>query len=476
MKRTLSLEFAAVVDDTTRRRISYAFRVFCAVYGHGVGTEVDRSGGVRLHYGSGPSSDSELGLPAGYRARERTVPAPAPTLLPSGEAKLSCFHPANGRPDWLAEIFEWLSSADEHSIQDRDAVGRIPLAATLHGRHDLDPCIPYAALAMQRLNDEIRRHVGDGWSLAPEKPWAADHRRVIAATHDIDFLPLSRWEMAKRAAKNVAIAALLFRDPRLALSVARTGLGAVLRDRSGLGYYPAMLQEEERRGIASTFTVLCRKEHRRDANYDVDDPRVRRFLNFLSQAGVELGVHGSYTSLSASGRLAEEYARLAASGFPAVGGRQHWLRYNDATLFEEMSHIGCWYDCTVGYNWPGFRSGACFPYPPYDFSTESPFPILELPLVLMDVTLYGYSRDASKQREISERVLNAVREYGWGGVSILWHDTVVQGVQLPREVGDLYWKLKAPDERWLGARELVEQIWPRYAAAGLLPATPPGPR
>ena len=35
-----------------------------------------------------------------------------------------------------------------------------------------------------------------------------------------------------------------------------------------------------------------------------------------------------------------------------------------------------------------YGHGVCFPYPPYDFEAEQPYPMLELPLVLCDNAVY----------------------------------------------------------------------------------------
>jgi len=174
----------------------------------------------------------------------------------------------------------------------------------------------------------------------------------------------------------------------------------------------------------------------------------------------EVGVHGSYTSLETKGSLAGEYQALHKGGYAAVGGRQHWLRYRNAgALMEEVCAAGGRYDCTFGYaTRPGFRNGACFPFPPYNFATESAFPVLELPLMIMDVTLNGNAL------AICKKLFSQAREFGWGGTSILWHDTT-----FGTEVGEVYWQIKEANDLWMPARELVEKIWPRYATAGLLP-------
>ncbi len=226
-------------------------------------------------------------------------------------------------------------------------------------------------------------------------------------------------------------------------------------------------------GIGSTYNVICKSAHRRDPSYELNHPKVRAALNSLVEMGTEIGVHGSYTSLDKQGGLSQEYEELRQAGYPVVGGRQHWLRFNGSTLFEELRDAKAWYDCSIGYaTHPGFRGGACFPFAPYDFKKESSYPFLELPLALMDVALYSNGRKSNGWRSESEEIMSATRRYGWGGVSILWHDTVFGGAQLPKKIGDLYWQLKRPDEKWVSAKELVEKIWPRFSSTGLLPPTP----
>jgi peptidoglycan/xylan/chitin deacetylase (PgdA/CDA1 family) len=329
---------------------------------------------------------------------------------------------------------------------------------------------------MRGLNDQIRRIVGRSWPDAPVKPWSEAHRCAIAATHDIDFLPTTVVGTAERLVKNLVIACIVFRDWRLAASIAAAAARGLAGGRAALDCLPAMLRRERELGIDSTCNVLARKEHRRDGNYQLEAPKTQRYLERLAAAGVEIGLHGSYSSLDSPGRLVEEYRRLAQIGHRAVGGRQHWLRCPDDRLFGELRDAGAWYDCTVGYPWHlGFRTGACFAYPPYDFDTEAPYPLLELPMVLMDVAVYHSDRAAANWRTNCERVLNAVGSFGWGGVSILWHDTALHGAQLPPRIGDLFWTLKREDEKWLSAKKLVEQIWHRYAAVGLVPARRPEP-
>jgi hypothetical protein len=51
------------------------------------------------------------------------------------------------------------------------------------------------------------------------------------------------------------------------------------------------------------------------------------------------------------------------------------------------------YDTTFGYNdLVGFRNGMCYPFRPYNLNTASEVNILEIPLALMDGTLFDVIR------------------------------------------------------------------------------------
>jgi hypothetical protein len=473
----LKLRFGKSVEWVIRRRISYAFDLFCAVYGYRSASEGDCP---TLCYAAEPNGPRDVALTTGYVARSPSVPAPAPRKITiDGDdflkaalvIRFPCFHETHGGcPDWLGEIFEWVSGAHEYSIQEHDSEGRVPFASTLHGRYGLDPAVPYASAAMRGLNEDLRAKFGSGWPSRPLSPWPMPHSWAVAATHDCDFLPVSRTSSLFRFCKNAAISAFRCRDWRLTGWIIGRGLGALLGGPSLGNCLRRMIAQEQETGIRSSYNVICRRSHSRDANYSLDNPSVARVLNELARQGAEIAVHGSYTSLDAPGRLEEEYKRLAEKGISPVGGCQHWLKYHGSLLFEELSRIGAWYDMTAGYSGQvGFRHGAAFPYPPYDFKAEAPFPLLELPLAIMDSSLYGMDKTGRSWSAACQRVLSASKQYGWGGFSIRWHDTVFSGAQLPMQIADLYWQLKRPEDAWIRGRDIAGKVWTRYAQVGLLP-------
>ena len=473
---SLGLAFGDTVSEPVRRRIDYSFRVFCAVYGLSPVTAEHADGVLCYHRPAKRSNEVVLG--SSYQERPLDQPLKAPLLADVEGADgipfqaFPLFHGQNEHgPDWLGEAFEWLSCAHERAAAAPDAAGRVPYAATLPGSFALDPERPYASIAFANLNALLRRHLGDSWPAAPRPPAAAEQKVLIANIHDVDFLPLSAGQAWYRLAKNLGIAALLHRSPTTVVAILRRAIGDLIRRRRPLDGLSDMLVRERDAGIGSTCAIICDRLDRRDANYQLSDPAVHDLLRSLQADDVELAVHGSYRSLEQPGQLEREYQALAQlTDKTPLGGRQHWLRYNDATLFDALERCGALYDASVGLSArPGFRSGAAFPYPPYNLREERPFRHLQLPLVLMDVALDGHRRDPVGAKATAERIMANVRTFGWGGVSVLWHDTVLSGCQINPASADLYWQLPRNSDRWLGGGELTKLVWPRYSAAGLLP-------
>ncbi len=453
------------VERVAARRIEWAFGLYCVVAGLRP-LEPSRAELV-VRYG-GEAADGEVMVPATYRARPAGTAAPAPATAtpPTRDGSLlalPCFHPiARTGPDLLGEIFEWVSADHERSITTPDPVGRIPFAETLHGRYGLSPGIPWAAEAMRWLHAQLAA-AWDGAPNWPEQLAGPLRRPVVAATHDLDFLPGRAWQTGLRYAKNLAFAVRHERSivPQVMGAGASTVLG-----RHPLDRLEWVVEREQELRIRSSVNVLCRRAHRRDANYALSEPRTRTRLRWLVDQGVELGLHGSYTSLEGAGRLAREYAALRQIGYDPHGGRQHWLRYRDARLFSELERAGAIYDSSAGFaDRPGFRNGASFPFPPWDFDREQPFRLLEIPLAVMEGALG--SHDAA----VAHTVLQNALARDWGGVAVLWHDPVFGGTQCDRRIADLYWELKRPGQDWLSPLELTLAVWPAYAECGLLPAS-----
>jgi hypothetical protein len=475
----ICLAFGRHVPTEIRPRILYAFRVFAAIYGYNVtDSDARNSGAYRLiRYGeASPTEPSDrcLDVPSRYLPRREATKSERPIRHRYAEEEIPLFHGldlATGKPDWLGEIFEWLSASQEREIIERDSVGRIPYSQTIFSREKLSPRKPYASLLMAWMQHALQGGTTTEFLSRAISPIHGVKHAVICS-QDIDFYGVGTGSTFFRLIKNLGIAALVSRSWPF-FSANMELLFAFLTGKN-VGYYlPEMARVTAQRNIHSTMFVIARRTHRRDSNYEL--AQITSCLADAQKWGHSVELHGSYTSIIECGSLTAESATVqTVTGRKTRGNRQHWLRFdNHEKLFGALAEAELIFDSTLGFSETvGFRNGASFAFPPYDFRSERPHNFLEIPLVLMDVSLEAASKSLGREpRELAEEVLQESRRLGWGGVSILWHNPM-EPLHVPKHINQVFWSC-APEsgkreEKWMSAEEFISQSLFRYHNAGLL--------
>jgi hypothetical protein len=471
----ISLQFGPQVREPIRSRVEYAFRVFAAIYDHPVVLGSDRENTIRCYYGeTPPAPDSQLfHIPALYR-EDRLEKKNSPLIRRySGEDIYLTFglEPSGARPDWLGEIFLWLSCTYEKNITARDYVGRIPYSEMIFSRERLSPRKPHAAQLMSWFENALQHgNAKEEFPRAPSPVSGSDH--LVVCSQDIDFYYLDRWSTVIRLFKNMAAALVFYKSGSYFFDNLKM-TGDLLLGKQPGEYLSALRKAGVQHDFASTFFVVPRQAHRRDPNYSLG--QIASQLPGGEEIEFSVEVHGSYCSVIEDRTLAEEAQALSRFiGRKPQGNRQHWLRFADhQVLFDEIQRAELIADSTLGFSEEvGFRNGASFAFPPYNFAQEAPYNFLEVPLVLMDGGLEATSRaSATSPQKIAEEVLTESRKYGWGGVSVLWHNPMEQ-LSVPRAVNDVFWKcIKQKDqhrEKWMSLQQFLACSIERYQNAGLL--------
>lgn len=483
------LEFGAEVPPKVRSRISYAFRVFAAIYGHEVADRDNGRPNLRFTYGKcggAQQDDSEhFCIPWLYVFRDPKDAAPPPVQCSYAGEPCYLFYgrdEISGNPDWLGEIFEWLSSAHEMSVTVRDHVGRIPYDQTIFGQHSISPLRPYASLLMSWLENSIVNPGGPERIIpAPSPVPGSDH--VVVCSHDIDFYFVGRWNALIRFVKNMGIAALIYRR----FSFFKDNLRLVSKLVRGVrvgDFLPALLAASKEFGFSSTFFVLAKRQHRSDANYSLKQilPRLRE----IPKTGCAIGLHSSYQSVIENRDWKSEVATLEASlGQRPLGARQHWLRFDrHENLFANVEQAGLLYDSTSGFpNRVGFRNAAAFAFPPYNFEREEPYGFLTIPLIIMDSALvFNTMSSPGQAAKLSTAVIEESKRLGWGGCAVLWHNPI-EPIAVPSEINEIFADLVRNGiqrgDSWMSAEEFLRVSRVRYRRAGLLkpdPSSEPEPQ
>jgi hypothetical protein len=470
------LRFGEEITKIVRARISYAFRVFAAIYNYRVVEPRADSEAICLEYAEKPSQQCAatcFHVPARYalKAREK-----AGQLVRHRYANEDLYlshgvDAETGNPDWLGELFEWLSSSHELDIRVRDPVGRIPYRETIFNKQGISPRKPYATLLMAWMENALRNgNRVEAFAKAPSPIPRAEH--LVVCTHDIDFYHASRASTLVRLAKNLGLSLHTARSLSFFLSSSNMLVEMIKGKRVG-NYLPAMLEEIEKREFQSTLFVVPRRGHRRDPNYEL-----KQLVPCLSEAadrGFTTELHGSYTSVIEGNTLKmESLAIEKAMGKKPLGNRQHWLRFDHHDkLFGAIEEAALVFDSTMGFSdMAGFRNGASFAFPPYDFKNEKPYPFLEIPLALMDVSLEAEWRTLRKDPQLlADEVLRESRRWGWGGISVLWHNPM-EALHVSEKINEVFWncapKQGEAAEKWMSADQFVTQCLSRYQNAGLM--------
>jgi hypothetical protein len=153
-----------------------------------------------------------------------------------------------------------------------------------------------------------------------------------------------------------------------------------------------------------------------NADYDIDDPRVRKLLQLVQDRGSENGLHKSALKSSYS----DELATLLPGGI--VANRNHYLRFFMPDTWNAMESAGVHVDMTLGFpEHPGFRTGYGHAFQPFILKEKRAYNVVEVPLLVMD-TSYKYYMNVLPEKAGDQLLsfLDANKEEAI--LNILWHN------------------------------------------------------
>lgn len=264
--------------------------------------------------------------------------------------------------------------------------------------------------------------------------WPGAAPLAVCLTHDVDNIERP-WEHVMKTKDRFSPSDL---------SKARKGLLS-LYDNIEL-----IAEKEAAEGFRSSFYFLS-------AHYPLD--KVRGVASKLRKRGWEIGLHGDFGTHDSMPEMKRAIDRFwRGTGIHPRGLREHYLRFDFRKSWRVFETSRFQYDTTVGNTDAlGFKLGLATPFHPPDEDWR-PMRLLELPLSLMDTTLWGYLKrteeegleDVTKTMEVVERTE--------GLFTLLWHQEAVR-----MKGGRVYWKvLKALGRRrdlFVGSGEQLAEWW-----------------
>ena len=291
------------------------------------------------------------------------------------------------------------------------------------------------------------RLIENGFS--PEIPHGHDF--VVCLTHDVDLLSPHPVRHMLNSARSMSKG-----RPREAVESAFR-----MSDRFKGAYHnlKGILDLEEDYSAESTFFFLALDKGDEEYSYALEDQS--EDLKLILDRGGEIALHGgheTYRSQDQMERMKDRMERVIGS--PVSGFRNHFLKFEVPHTWRRLQGSGFEYDATLGFaDCIGFRNGMCHPFNPFDLDSEEWIDILEIPLMVMDCTLFDYMKlDIEGAWKATRMLMDATKE-NMGVFTILWHNTYFTGDYM-----DFYRKIldyAHQNNAWLTSCEEVYEWWRR---------------
>ncbi len=334
--------------------------------------------------------------------------------------------------DIIASAFYFLSAWDEYTSPVKlDVNKRFAYADSLQAQLSLDD-MPVVDRYCSILARAISTSLPDFGSI---NVWDNDCLYALTVSHDIDY-----WEYWTKEYYHDFFQynmQRLFKSPLRAIYK----LGAhfihkkLCRQNTRKATARLIKKEQEEMVDASYFVLACDNQAEKRHNY------FAKYGSKICALVPNIELHASQACGFSVDQLRIERKRLFDLDIVTKGVRIHYLNMNYHTSFSIMEAAGVSYDSSLAY-WEnyGYRAGTSYPFYPYKLTENRPYYVLEIPLVVMDTSLFS-----PKAMHLSifsalthiKRLLTLAKKNN-SHLGILWHNTVFDNISYPFW-GWLFW-------------------------------------
>ena len=188
--------------------------------------------------------------------------------------------------------------------------------------------------------------------------------------------------------------------------------------------FKEIMDISDRYDLQSIFLFMTLENADNEFLYDID--HIKTEINEIHKSGNHfVGIHPGKSTYKSKESMKKEIDSLKKIiNEDILYSRQHYLMFDIKNTWRLLNDNKIKYDLTLGYPEKiGFRCGICYPYRVFDFSKRKKLDLIEIPLIIMDVTLTKYMNEYSYSSLIDELriVINNVKKFD-GRLNIIWHN------------------------------------------------------
>jgi len=185
--------------------------------------------------------------------------------------------------------------------------------------------------------------------------------------------------------------------------------------------FNSIMNRSESNKLSSLFLFMALKKNEFDFRYPLK--KIIPALDEIKKRDKhDFGIHISKLAYNDLDRCKEEIGRLSKlAKSEIIYSRQHYLMFDPKKTWSILNANGIKYDLSLGYpEIPGFRCGICYPFKTFDLVNKEKLDLIEIPLIVMDVSIIDYLNDIEFDSHLNE-ILNNVKKYN-GVLNVLWHN------------------------------------------------------
>jgi len=248
----------------------------------------------------------------------------------------------------------------------------------------------------------------------------------LIPTHDVD-VPL-RYFSKSKVAREVARDLLKNHNYNDAFKKSKEYIAIKLGVKTDpYDTFEYMIKLEKKAGLKSYFFFMGQgTSPKYDDNYDINNIYIQNLIQVIKQNGHEIVMHPSYFSFNNIKQMGKEKVILEKSFKIKIQyGRQHYLRFEIPTTWQNYEDTAMKWDSTLSYaDKEGFRCGVCYEYSVFNILSRKKLNLKEKPLIMMEGSFLTYQKNISA--EVMEKkvfeLMDSVKKYQ-GDFVFLWHNS-----------------------------------------------------
>lgn len=359
-----------------------------------------------------------------------------PVLFPNSHEKQS-FYSQDGNiifnHDFIKSVYYLLSGYQEYNNMDLDSFGRYLSGSSIQSKLGIinKPVVNYYFV-------EIISGIEEFCSKHYRRLTKRDHRNTFSLflTHDVDRIKYFSinsllytikllFRFIKEGKKRTTLVKEIF---RIAFHLIN-----IFDHKDPYWNFEELTQKEKELGICSTYFFLPRDQKHVDSYYDIDNRKIRELIEFLRKEGCEIGLHGTVLSSKSFDSLKTIVSNfLKITGLTQTGIRQHRLMWQHPLTAKNHDVAGISYDSTLGFaDHEGFRNSYCNPFKLFDFKKNRMLSYWEIPLNVMDSTLFYYRKlPVEEAMDSALAIISEIKRFN-GVFTLLWHNSYFNESEVP---------------------------------------------